>query len=613
MFSLWKVSLVRAVGVVRPLCLYSLASVALLSMTSFVAAQEDDKQAQQDQQQEMTSREIALPPQDQVLSLRVKAPEQARASQTFEYEIIVENTSNNVAVRNVKLKQTAAKKFSVESATRKKSTPESGSQADQQDDASENEQTSSDESQSDEQANEDQKQSGQQQKSGSQTTWVIKELMPGQSETIRVKASSDQEGEGKACISIVHFEPSICVPIRFVKPELDLVKKAPEKANLCEPFRIIYTVKNTGSGDPGAFEIRDTLGEGLMTETGEQKLSFTVDGLPGGETRRFAATVMAKKQGTFKSRAVAVVSKDNKTRSKQSTTKVIGPDVAVKIEGPSKVYIDQPFQYTVYVANNGNAPATGAELKLHYPSILSVADSGSPRKSDKKAGEIGGQSGSNQQPTAAAQIDGQSQSDQSSSQQVSLESDQFNAESVDWDLGALKPGEVRKVNVTFRTDRDGKLPMKAVAVFDCSTADELDNFQAQATALAQARVVALPALMVAMIDEEDSVPVGDEVVYVISVKNQGQAPDKDIEVTVNLPQQLEYVDASGPTKATADGQTVTFEPVKTLGAGEAANWELRVKAKKEGQVRTKLELKSQMLEQAVQTAEPTRVLPQTGG
>ena len=268
------------------------------------------------------------------------------------------------------------------------------------------------------------------------------------------------------------------------------------------------------------------------------------------------------------------------------------------------------------MANKGNAPARGSELVLRYPSFLSVAESGSPAKADKNAQDIGGASGKGQQPTKAedtGSADGAASDDQSQQGEASLANDEFNAESVDWDLGTLKPGEVRKVNVTFRTDRQGKLPMKAIAQFDCSTASELDNYQARALAQTQARVIALPALMVAMVDEEDIVPVGDEVVYSITVKNQGQAPDENIEVKVNLPQQLEFVDAEGPTKAKAEGQTVTFEPIKKLAAGESADWQLRAKAKKEGQVRTKLELKSELLDQSVQTAEPTRLLPQTGG
>jgi uncharacterized repeat protein (TIGR01451 family) len=627
-------------------------------------------------QQEMTTSEMQLPPQNQVLQMTIKAPQQVKASQSFHYDITVENTSQNVAVRNIKLKQVTDEKFSVESANKLGSQSSPQGQSGQQSGQKSSQQPSSSSQDSQQQSQQEQvfqeqageqsgqqqsgssRQSGQQgqqskqgqeskqgqqsQQSSSDTTWTIDKLMPGESQTIRVQATSDAEGKGQMCLAITSFEPMLCLPLEFVKPELNLTKRAPDKVSLCEPFRFVYTVENTGSGDPGPFEIRDDLGDGIQTESGDNKLSFQVDGLAPGEIREFEASVVAQRAGKFQSRAVAIVSENNRTRSQQVTTQVVQPNIAVDIQGPSQGYVDQPMQYTLFVANTGDEAAKDTQLTLNYPARLELADVGSVQQADRSASDIedgsqrqqgqsqpdkpnqNAQSASQQQrqqqrnsqqnqPGASQQSGGQSQQGQQAPQAASLESERFNAKRRNWNLGTIEPGEVRKVTVTFRTDQQGEVPLRAIAETQCATAAQLEKGLARATAQTQANIIALPALMVAIVDQEDVVPVGQEVIYEITVKNQGRAADQNVEVTVNLPDELTFASVDGPTDAQSEGQTVSFQPIDQLDPGQTAKWTLRATAEDGGEVQTKLELNSQSLDEAVQSEEPTRLVSQTGG
>jgi uncharacterized repeat protein (TIGR01451 family) len=339
---------------------------------------------------------------------------------------------------------------------------------------------------------------------------------------------------------------------------------------------------------------------------------------------------------------VAIVSENNRTRSQQVTTQVVQPNIAVDIQGPSQGYVDQPMQYTLFVANTGDEAAKDTQLTLNYPARLELADVGSVQQADRSASDIedgsqrqqgqsqpdkpnqNAQSASQQQrqqqrnsqqnqPGASQQSGGQSQQGQQAPQAASLESERFNAKRRNWNLGTIEPGEVRKVTVTFRTDQQGEVPLRAIAETQCATAAQLEKGLARATAQTQANIIALPALMVAIVDQEDVVPVGQEVIYEITVKNQGRAADQNVEVTVNLPDELTFASVDGPTDAQSEGQTVSFQPIDQLDPGQTAKWTLRATAEDGGEVQTKLELNSQSLDEAVQSEEPTRLVSQTGG
>lgn len=55
---------------------------------------------------------------------------------------------------------------------------------------------------------------------------------PGEIRTLVVRAAADKEGELKSCLELTSYTPALCLTSRVVKPELEIVKTAPEEANL---------------------------------------------------------------------------------------------------------------------------------------------------------------------------------------------------------------------------------------------------------------------------------------------------------------------------------------------------------------------------------------------
>ncbi|MGN6543503.1 MAG: hypothetical protein ACTHK7_00525, partial [Aureliella sp.] len=214
--------------------------------------------------------------------------------------------------------------------------------------------------------------------------WTIERLMPGESRTIRVTAASDSEGAGNVCVAVESYKPAVCLATRFTKPELDIEKKAPETANICDEIQFQYLVKNTGTGNLQRFTVRDDLPDGLQTIDGAKKLEFTLDdGLKAGETRKFVARLRATDTGEFTSRAVVEGPGGVEARSNRAGTTVQKADLAIAIVGPQAQEVGGLANYTVRVTNRGDAPAPGAQLRVYFPRSADLVRAGQPQPSSR--------------------------------------------------------------------------------------------------------------------------------------------------------------------------------------------------------------------------------------
>ena len=548
---------------------------------------------------------ITLPGSERMIELRVASPDQIRVGKSYDYEIQVSNLTRDVMLHDVKIAQKSEEGFEIES-SRVERAQERNARDGEDRGNGENSRDNGDRDNGDDQEQADGRDADHDSKTSGR--WTISELKPGETRTIRVSATSDEEGANKTCVSVTSFTPALCVTTEFVKPDLELVKQAPDKVDLCEPIQFEYYVKNSGTGPTGEFQIRDELDDGLRTAAGNETLEFTVDELRPGETKKFVAEIVAREAGQYSSRAVAEKDDEQQARSKSVETEVRQADLAIQIDGPETQYYDRPITYTIRVTNRGNAPAPDARLDLYAPEESQLVRAGDPRESDERAGGSGDRAG--RQPTLVgfrggedADRPGRAQGDdQENRSRERPEGDRAHS----WGLGTLEPDQTRKVNVTLRGQEAGTLKHTAVAQYICARGQD-EETTVRTTAFAETEIISLPALLVAVVDQEDPIRVGGEVVYRIVVQNQGTAADRDVKITARLPEELEFVEASGETEAEADGREVTFGAIDELKPGDRATWTLRAKARGEGDIRFSVGLTSEHQKKEVESEEPTRL------
>ena len=658
----------------------ALLSAAMLPLAASAQQDRDARQrsnAQRDNSQSHSAQqdaEVVLPASDGMLRLSANMPQEVRVSGQFEYTVTVENVTDNIALHDIKISHQGSGPFEIESTriekTKKSATHSTNksqrsgqqtanqkndrkdsqkkNQQDRQKDNAQREgvssqntnQSSKQKSQSEEEDsyfglgffdNEEEGQSNRQSKSqrGKQNsdkwgrsidenTWTIKRLMPGESRNIRVTASADKAGELKTCLAVTSMRPSLCLTTNVVKADLQLAKRAPEKAHVCEVIELEYFLQNDGEADLQSVTVKDDLPEGMQTIDGEKSLSFKVDGLKGGDTRKFVAKVIANKTGELSSRAVATPKQGQASRSAKATTKVSAAELAIAMDGPSTSYVNRSTTQTVRVTNVGDAPAQNVTLSLGTDSELQVAHVGDPQDSDDHVNA----SQSSGTPTLADAFDRKSSNEdanqQSGSQQASKNAEGQSSdrqqrarpsledfEQREIDLGTIEPGQTIAIDFTTQSDADGKFVQIAKAEFHCGEGEH--EQKVTSVARGEINVVALSALLVTVVDEKDPIRSGDEVTYSITVKNQGDAADENVEVTAMLPGQLKFVSADGTTDAQSQGNQVKFQPVKKLEAGDSARWDLTAKASGKGEVRLEVEVKSNGLSRATVTEEPTKL------
>lgn len=377
-------------------------------------------------------------------------------------------------------------------------------------------------------------------------------LKPRESRTIQVTAVADKQGQIGTCL-LASYQPSLCAAVNVVNPQLRVVRKAPDRADICENIVFEYQVTNSGTGTTAPVIVREQLPEGLTTEDGKNEVALDAGRIREGETRTGRVRVKAAKPGQFTGRAVATSEGGLQAESEQSATTITQPRLAIDITGPESEYVDRPIQYQVTVRNEGDAPARDSVVAVNVPSGTKLANVGTQGRADRN--------------------------------------------SIQWNLGTIEPQQAKTATFTLTGTQQAALSTAARAKAVC--ADEVSD-------TAQTKLMTIPALVLEVVDLADPVRVGENVTYRIQVTNQGSGADNDIVVTAELPPQLQYVSARGQTQATAEGQVVKFAPVQTLPPGRSVTWELTAKASEAGDIRFEVELDSEALTKPAYENEPTR-------
>lgn len=515
---------------------------------------------------------------DGLLSLTANMPEEVRVGEEFTYSVKVTNTSDNVTIHDIELKQLKAKGFSVDS------TSTESKKADGKSDSN----------------------------AKNHSNMMIAMLKPGESKTINVKASADEEGELRSCLAIVNYIPAICLTSQVIKPQLELTKTAPKQADRCNVIELEYMVKNAGSGDVGPFTVTDTLGKGLATIEGNDTLKFDVDGLAAGDSRKFVARVYASKPGSFSSRAIATAENSElKSRSKETTTNVIAADLAVQLEGPNRLYGEQLAKFSAKVTNTGNVAAEDVRVNVFWPEACNLVDCSEPtmqsaNQSSKKASDQ-----KQDAPTMAKNAGKTNQDSANKNDDKNGDNAELAMSDKSFTIGRLEAGQTAVFQYAVRTGDVDTLPTKVVARYICSVdaAGDQANATSEAESMAMARVevVRLPAMQMIVLDDEDPVATKSNVVYSIRVWNEGDANDSNVTLTAEIPEGLEFVSAKGPTEYSIEGSTVSFESINTMQPGDRADYKVTAKCTGNGDVRFAAMLNSKSLTKVVTGEESTRL------
>ncbi|MCP3905277.1 MAG: DUF11 domain-containing protein [Planctomycetes bacterium] len=383
-------------------------------------------------------------------------------------------------------------------------------------------------------------------------TWALGTLAPKGSQRIRVNATAPTEGTVGSCATVT-YASSLCATIPVVSPKLRLTKTGPSSVLACDDIVYQFEVTNTGTGSLPDVKITDALPNGLASADGGRNLTFNAGTLNAGQSKRFTGRAKASRPGRYENRAAAAGGGLN-VQSGTVVTVVRQPVLTISKSCPGTQYIGKSVNYEMQISNTGDGEAREVvvtDTLANGLEFMSASDGG-----------------------------------------------RFANGVVTWNLGTLAPRATKTVTLRAMPSGADTYVNNVSARGYCAKA---------VTDSCSTKVTGIPAILLEVVDIEDPVRVGEVETYVITITNQGSAPDTNIAIVCTLESYQAYESSSGPTTAAVRGNIVTFTPLGTLGPKEKATYRVKAKSVRAGDVRFKVSMNSDMLTRPVEETESTHL------
>jgi uncharacterized repeat protein (TIGR01451 family) len=374
--------------------------------------------------------------------------------------------------------------------------------------------------------------------------WELGTLEANASRDIILVLQPDGSGDVTVCAR-VQFEHGQCVTTQIARPSLAVKETGPSQASLNDALTYRIEVRNTGSATANAVVLRDTLPDGLtvLDPQGAAKnpLTWDIGTLAAGQSVIREYQARAVKTGMLCTTVEATAAGGLRSEA-QSCVTVGEAKLHLEMKGPDKGWVGKPATFQLTISNPGTAAAGNVMLAGPLPArttFVSASD--------------GGRLVGNQ---------------------------------VQWSLDRLGPSERRTVQLVLTATEAGEVAVSAAA-----SADRIDK----ATAEAHTPFEGVTGLTAVIAARDNPVEVGMPTSYLITVRNQGDAPATQVGVAALVPEQMKVVEARGQTTYRVEGQRVVFEALTSLAPRMEAQYEVRVMPQTAGDVRFQVELTAAQL------------------
>ncbi|MCJ7776785.1 MAG: DUF11 domain-containing protein [Sedimentisphaerales bacterium] len=383
--------------------------------------------------------------------------------------------------------------------------------------------------------------------------WTMDALGPKSSRQITITGkgtSSNQLDHGTTITQAMQVHTNV----QIVQSKLALTMTMPTELLLCEPIPVEFVLTNSGTGIAQNLKIIDTLPAGLQTADGKSELILDVGALAAGQSQKFSTQLRATKTGVYINKAAVNSATNLVVESLPAVITIRQPKLAVSKTGPQRQYLGRALAYEITIANNGDGVAKDTVVEEIIPAGVTSIEA-----------------------TSGAKLSGSK---------------------LVWQLGALEPNASRKMRVSYIPTSVGTVTNSATVTAYCAET---------VTASLNTSVTGMPAVHLEVNDLEDPIEVGSPTTYVITLTNQGSAPDTNIRIICTLEDKMQYVTSAGATSGSLMGNTISLAPLPSLAPSAKATWRVIVKGIKPGDVRFKVTMSSDQLVRLVEETEATHI------
>ncbi len=402
-------------------------------------------------------------------------------------------------------------------------------------------------------------------------SWAVGTLEAGAEKRIAVRVKPVEEGDLRSRAT-VSYSAAVEARTKVTRPRIGVVVTGPEVAKAGEEPVFQIKVTNTGTGPAQRMVLQAFLSDGLVHPQGI-KLEMEMANLPPGETKIVPLKVSAAKSGPQWCQVV-VAAQGSQDATAKASVNVLEPLLQIAQTGPAKCMVRAEPVYEITLAN----PGTAVTDPINLYAVL-------PEGFDYLQGSEGAT---------------------------------YNAanRAVVWKLAGLAPGGSKAFTLKLRatSECDGQLRTIAQAVAEqpAQGIAAAGGVARPAGRILEAKTeTAIKAEGVAgvrfeVLDLDDPVEVGKEAVYEVRVMNQGTGGCTNVQLVAAMAEGCTYTGSSGPTQVKAQGQTLVFDPIPTLGVKGEAVYRVKIRGASAGDIRFRVQLTCDQVRNPVVKEESTR-------
>lgn len=383
--------------------------------------------------------------------------------------------------------------------------------------------------------------------------WDLGTLKPGDEIAVEEQLMPIAEGE-IGSVATVRIAADATARSVATKPELVVKCSVPPKVLIGEEVIMNIAVSNPGSGIATGVVLSEKVPPGLQHPAGAE-LEYEIGELKPGETRQIQLAMLAVRAGVV-ANVIKAHGEGNLRTEDRADLHVIAPQLDVNLEGPKRRFLEREATYQLFVSNPGTAPARQVELVAHLPRGLKFV-------SANNAGQY--------EPAT---------------------------QTVHWLLEELPANDSDKVELVTLPIEAGEQKIRLMGKADKGLAAEREQ---------PVLIEGVAAIKFEVVDVNDPIEKGGETIYDIHVVNQGSKAATNVRIAAVLPAGMKAIMAEGPTRHTMEPSRVQFEGLARLAPKADTHYKIRVKGLQPGDLRMRVQLMTDELQEPVTKEESTRV------
>ena len=336
--------------------------------------------------------------------------------------------------------------------------------------------------------------------------------------------------------------------VEVQEPKLLMALSGPEEVLYGQTKIYKLTISNPGNGDA------ENVVVGLVPfgRASDAAASHKLGTLKAGDSKAIEVELTARQAGAITIKAQAFA--DGGLRADVTEQVLVRrANLRADIEGPKVKYAGTNCTYRVRVANTGNAAAENVQVAALLPPQAKFLSASGGGRADAEQSRI------------------------------------------NWTAGSLQPGSERVLELQCSLQASGENRLQVLMTGD----DDLS-----ATSITSTRVEAIADLKLEVRDPQGPVPVGEETIYEIVVRNRGTKSAEEVELVIFFSEGLEATSVQGGGYEIGRGQVV-LRPIRSIGAGGESVFRVHTRADRGGNHVLRAELVCQSLGTKLSAEEAT--------